>query len=198
MLLQETVETFLETVIDVLTPVNWTAVTAFATIIAAGVAVRALMAQMRGLKQSLGSSTYQNLVQQFNEYQNLLMEHPELYWYIYKSSLSGERAVPKKARARCLRKFWCYYAGSSGIADRGLAGSYAQEVNWLLGILFNWYENAAIQTDRYAVIPQDVAQHWQNMLCHELRSPVIRNYWSTHGDHFHPLLGEWVRRALDK
>jgi hypothetical protein len=145
-----------------------TEVSAISALIAAVIALVAFAFQVRGLRRTLASSTYQNLVQQFNEYQRLMIDRPDLYKAIYKDK-PGIQIHSETAR---------------------------QEVNWALGLLFNWYETAAIQSDRYKIIPRHVAKHWHQMLRHELRSPVLRAYWDTHGDYFHPALGEWARKEL--
>jgi hypothetical protein len=146
--------------------VRWEEITAVATAGAAFVALVTFAYQIMSLRRTLASTTYQELVKLFNEYQQLLSERPELYTAIY-----GEQ--PELSLQQ---------------------GQLGLQVKWVLGILLNWYESAAIQSGHYRAIPADIAEHWHRMLHYELSFPTIRAYWELDGQNFHPALAEWVSR----
>lgn len=154
------------------TSVPWDAVSALAslggtalTLIAIVVAVLTLRHENRGLQRTLASQTYHGLVSHFNEFQRMLVENPRLRRNLF------ERAPER------------------------LTDAERHQVNWTLGILFNWYEDAALQSETWRVIPDDLAEHWRGMLATEMRSPAISNYWDRYGDRFHPRLRSWVEDA---
>ncbi len=149
--------------------IDWSAVGAiativagFATIVGVAVAVITLVNQSRALQRTLASQTYHGLVAHFNEFQRMLVDDPALRRDLFERQ-------PKELRA-----------------------ARRHQLNWLLGILFNWYEDAAVQTETWKIIPDHLAQHWKRMLAKELSSPFIADYWNHYGNRFHPQLSQWV------
>jgi hypothetical protein len=149
-------------------PLQWEAVSAVAALLAATISIFALVVQVRGLKRSLASATYQELVRAFNDYQALMRQRADLYHAIYKERLGIRSPNPRMEH----------------------------DVKWTLGHLFNWYESAAIQAELYRAIPTSLTSHWKAMLAHEMSSEVVRDYWSKYAERFHPALRKWADEVL--
>jgi hypothetical protein len=146
---------------------NWDAFAALGAIGAVLVGAFALWIQMRGLKRSMASATYQDIVRMFDDFALLIVERPELDKAIFdKSDLS---AFSEETRVRA---------------------------EWARAIRFDWFESIVIQRSKYRVIPEDLYAHWLDVLKQELKREGMREYWSRCGRYYHPALREEVERTL--
>lgn len=126
--------------------VDWGQVGAWATIITGAltlfsilVALIALIYQSRALRRTLASQTYHGLIEHFNEFQLLIVNDPHLRRDLF---LKNPEKLSRLRRHR---------------------------VHWALGILFNWYEDVALQSDHWKIIPDHLRTHWLLTLAHEFK-----------------------------
>jgi hypothetical protein len=148
--------------------VNWDAIAGVASVAAVVAALIAVWIQMRQLKQSFASATYQEIVRMFDEFAMLIVERPEL-----------DRAI----------------FGGRGVEER-FSDETRTRAQWAQGIRFDWFESIVIQRRKYRVIPDDLYDHWFAVLRDELGRPGMRDYWNRCGHYYHPELRSEVERAI--
>jgi len=143
-----------------------TVITGVLTIISVTVAIVAVVHQSRALRRTLASQTYHSLIEHFNQFQVLIVNDPQLRRDLFSKH---PRLLSRLRRHR---------------------------VHWALGVLFNWYEDVALQSDSWLIIPDHLRTHWLLSLAHELDgNKTISDYWAKYGHRYHPLLGAWVTEA---
>jgi hypothetical protein len=125
--------------------------------------------QIRQLNRSLASTTYQEIVRMFDDFARLMIEYPALDAAIYPKP-AGEPA-------------------ESELAVR---------TRWGISIRFDWFESVAIQHRRYGILPDHIAEHWMNVLAHELESPALAAHWAECSHYYHPALSEAVEAARSR
>lgn len=147
---------------------NWEAIAAVGAVGAVLVALIGLWVQVRALKQSIASATYQEIVRMFDEFAMLIVERPEL-----------DRAI-----------------FDDGPVEERLSGETKTRAEWARGIRFDWFESIVIQRLKYKAIPDDIYAHWLGLLQHELGKDGMRAYWARCGRNYHPELRHEVDRVL--
>jgi hypothetical protein len=149
--------------------VSWDAVAGVASVAAVLAALIVVWIQMRQLKRSFASATYQEIVRMFDDFAMLIVERPELDGAIFGSGANERFSDETRTRAK-----------------------------WARGIRFDWFESIVIQRRRYRVIPDDLYDHWLAVLRDELSQPGMRDYWTRSGHYYHPELRSEVESALAK
>ena len=148
--------------------INWQIVGGVAAVGSTLVAAYALLFQIRSLRRSLASSTYQQIVQMFDDFSRLLIEHPNLIEVIY------------------------------GHEHKALSAQETDIANWAMGIRFNWFESVYVQSRNFKIIPTDLRNHWDNVLREELKSATLRDYWKKYSHWYYPPLRSHVKEELDR
>ena len=147
--------------------INWEAIAAGGTVASVLAAIGALFYQILSLKRSIQSSTYQDIVQIFNEFSRLMIDHPEL-----------ERMIFSKE------------------AGLEIANEYQSRVDWAIALRFDWFESIVIQKKKYKAVPEDIYRHWLGVLKEELTRPTIHRHWNDNGRFYHPHLQREVAKIL--
>jgi hypothetical protein len=147
--------------------VNWDAVAGIGAVGAVLAGLVALWVQMRHVKRSIASATYQEIVRMFDDFALLIIERPELDEAIFGDADEEGLSERTKTRAR-----------------------------WARGIRFDWFESVVIQRLKYGVLPDDIYAHWLDVLKDELGKPGMRAYWEDCGHYYHPDLRDEVERTL--
>jgi hypothetical protein len=70
------------------------------------------------------------------------------------------------------------------------------QAEWLIFMRFDWFESIVIQKHKYNAIPDDIYNHWMDILRFELNIPLIREIWESSKMFYHPLLQNEVNRIL--
>jgi hypothetical protein len=144
--------------------VNWDTLAGIGAVL---VALVALWMQVRGLKRSMASATYQEIVRMFDDFALLIIERPELDKAIF--GKGDEKRFTEETRIRA---------------------------EWARAIRFDWFESIVIQRLKYRVVPDDIYAHWLGVLKHELDQQGMRSYWDNCGHLYHPELRREVERTL--
>lgn len=147
--------------------VNWDAFAGIGAVAAVLLGVFALWMQMRGLRRSMESATYQEIVRMFDDFALLIIERPELENAIF--GKGDEQRFTEETRTRA---------------------------EWARAIRFDWFESIVIQRQKYRVIPDDLYAHWLDVLKNELGEDGMRRYWQRCGRYYHPALRREVERTL--
>jgi hypothetical protein len=147
--------------------VNWDAVAGIGAVAAVLAGLIALWVQMRALKRSIASATYQEIVRMFDDFALMIIERPELDGAIFGDGPENRFSTETRTRAE-----------------------------WACGIRFDWFESIVIQRLKYKAVPEDIYVHWLSVLGAELRKPRVRAYWDRCGHYYHPELKREVERTL--
>ena len=67
---------------------------------------------------------------------------------------------------------------------------------WLTFMRFDWFESIVIQKYKYKSIPDDIYNHWINILEYELSIPFIYDIWEKYGKFYHPLLQDEINKKI--
>ncbi len=149
--------------------INWDAIAATGGAVGVIVSLGALAIQVRSLRRSLQSATYQNILQAFIGFTDVLLRYPQLEPVLLRSGDLDQLAKEDQVRAEMA-----------------------------LTILFNWYESLVLQCDLYHAVPKAVDDHWMAVLREDLLQPAIRHYWHQTCHYYHPLLQARVATELSR
>jgi len=70
------------------------------------------------------------------------------------------------------------------------------QAEWLIFMRFDWFESVVIQKHKYNIIPDDIYNHWMEILRFELNIPLLREIWESNKMFYHPLLQNEVNRII--
>jgi hypothetical protein len=147
--------------------VDWTAVGSVVAVLSLLATIWALWFQVKSLRRSVESTTYQEIIRMFNDFSCHIIDHPKLEKLVF-----GEEELP---------------ASDVTAEDRTKA-------NWIIGVRFVWFEGIVIQKKVYNSIREDIYRHWLEILKRELETKSMEAYWRKHGSQFHPELQAEIRR----
>jgi len=135
-----------------------------------GISIIFLWIQIRDLRKSVQSATYQTIVSMFDEFAKLCIEHPEIDRLLFQDSdalWNNDSKTPTVQKIQAL---------------------------WAIAMRFDWFESIVIQKKKYNTIPDDLYQHWISVLREEMSFASFRKYWNTYKQFYHPYLHEEINR----
>lgn len=147
-----------------MTGIDWTAVGGVAAVATLLASILALMIQVRSLRKSIESSTYQEMIRTFNDFSVLLVDKPEMEKYVF-----SEKALPD-----------------------GIDKDDSTRAQWMIAMRFVWFESIVVQKKIYSALHKDIYRHWLEILKFELSTASMEQYWRKYNDKFHPVLRKVV------
>lgn len=144
---------------------DWTAVGSVAAVLSVLASLWALSHQVKSLRKSAESATYQEMIRMFNDFSCMLVNDPELERHVF-----AKEALPD-----------------------GSDQDIRTKASWMLGMRFVWFESMVIQKRVYGALHDDIYSHWLTILKEELETKSVEEYWKRCGSKFHPRLREEIR-----
>jgi hypothetical protein len=138
--------------------------------IAAAVSAGASWQQIRKLPASLQSSTYQSLINQFDNFTKEAISHPDLISCLLHDRKEDTERLTKEDRMK---------------------------LDWLGFLYLNWAEAVAIQSGQLRLIPEDLWEHWKITIRKDLRKGYLAELWQENKNLYHTSLRRMVESSSE-
>lgn len=136
--------------------------------IAAAISAGASWQQIRKLPASLQSSTYQSLINQFDNFTKEAIDHPNLISHLLHDKKEGTEPLTAEDRLK---------------------------LDWLGFLYLNWAEAVSIQSGQLRLIPEDLWEHWKTTIRQDLHKGYLAKLWQENKNLYHTSLMRMVEGA---